>query len=735
MLAAADSLAHPFLSPPQELGELGRFAHYRVVQLLGMGGMGLVFEAEDLQLQRTVALKVMKPEMAANAAARQRFLREARAMAAIHSDHIVTIHEVGEANGVPFLAMERLRGQPLDARLELGQTASPAQVLELGLQLAQGLEAAHRAGMIHRDIKPANIWLELPSGRVKILDFGLARAALVETRLTQTGLVMGTPAYMAPEQADGDRVDQRSDLFSLGCVLYEFAAGVRPFDGSSTLAVLKATALATPRPIREHNPAIPRALENVLLRLLAKKPADRPASAAEVFEALHALAGDSSTLRKSALAGGDSPRPAGPPGKSRRRLWIPAAAGGLLLALLAILAVVYLQAFHSGDAGSEGSSGKKRTRSTARGVSDNEILLGMSAPFSGPARDLGREMEVGIRAYLRHVNSQGGIAGRKITLITLDDGYEPDRALANMKELHDRHKVFAVIGNVGTPTAEKTLPYALQKKVLFFGAFTGAKLLRNDPPDRYVFNYRAGYEEETAGIMAYLVDVKKIRPQQVAVFAQEDGYGDAGFRGVARMVRKYKGDPEHILRVGHARNSVKVDKAVAEVLRHPEIRAVVMVSTYRPAARFIQRVKAARPAMIFTNVSFVGSDSLAEELTELGPKFAKGVIVTQVVPPIDSESSAVIKYREHLRTYYPSERPGFVSLEGYIDAVLFVEALRKAGEDLTTDTLIQALESIRDLDLGIGTKITFGPSEHQGSHKVWGTRLDPSGHYHSLELE
>jgi ABC-type branched-subunit amino acid transport system substrate-binding protein len=365
----------------------------------------------------------------------------------------------------------------------------------------------------------------------------------------------------------------------------------------------------------------------------------------------------------------------------------------------------------------------------------SEIVLGMSAPFNGPSRELGRSMQIGLNAYFEDVNARGGIAGRKIRLVALDDGYEPDRALANMTELVDKHKVFAFVGNVGTPTAERTVPFALEKQMLFFGPFTGAKLVRKDPPDRFVFNYRASYEEETAAILKYLVEIKKIRPDQVAVFAQQDAYGDSGFGGVVKMLRKLNGDPDKLLRVGYVRNTVDVADAVKKIVAAPDLKAVIMVPTYRPAARFIQSVKDAGKNLIFASVSFVGAAPLADELSQLGPKYGEGVIVTEVVPHPDAHASAVLKYRELLAKYYPSEKPSFSSLEGYIDAMIFVHALELAGEKLTTDSVITALESIHGLDLGIGVPISFGPSDHQASHKVWGTVLGADGQYQVLDLE
>jgi ABC-type branched-subunit amino acid transport system substrate-binding protein len=297
--------------------------------------------------------------------------------------------------------------------------------------------------------------------------------------------------------------------------------------------------------------------------------------------------------------------------------------------------------------------------------------------------------------------------------------------------------VFGIVGNVGTPTAVVAVPYALEKKMLFYGPFTGASILRRDPPDRYVFNFRASYAEETAAVVKYLVKVRRLRPDQIAVFAQQDAYGDAGFAGVAKALRNLKGgDGGNILRLNYKRNTVDVADAVKSLRDHPiAIKAVVMVPTYRAAAKFIEKVRDLYPAMIFSSVSFVGSTALAEELNLLGPKYATGVIVTTVVPPVDSYSTAILKYKGALAKYFPGENPDYVSLEGYLSAMVLVEGLRRAGPDIDTERLVDALESVRNIDLGIGTTISFGLTEHQGSHKVWGTMLDDHGKYQVLDLD
>jgi formylglycine-generating enzyme required for sulfatase activity/serine/threonine protein kinase len=285
------------LSPAQEPDEIGRLGNYRVLRVLGAGGMGAVLQAEDPLLKRQVALKVMLPALAAFASHRQRFLQEGQAAAAITHDHVVAIFQVGEANGVPFLAMPLLKGESLEAAMKR-RRLSIADMLRVGRETAEGLAAAHKSGLIHRDIKPANIWLETvparpgaesPPFRVKILDFGLARGAGGGKGLTQSGAILGTPGYMAPEQAGGRPVDGRSDLFSLGCVLYRMVTGRAAFRGDDLLAVLMAIATETPPPPAELKPDLPPGLSELIMRLLEKAPADRPQTAGAVSAALGAL--------------------------------------------------------------------------------------------------------------------------------------------------------------------------------------------------------------------------------------------------------------------------------------------------------------------------------------------------------------------------------------------------------------------------------------------------------------
>jgi WD40 repeat protein len=332
----------PAATPPpsrQGADEMGRLGGYRLLRVLGQGGMGVVFLAEDPSLRRLLALKVLKPDACLSPQARERFLREARAAAALQHDHVVPIFQVGEDNGVPFLAMPLLHGESLADRLRREGRLPLAAALRIGRQAAEALAAAHRAGLVHRDVKPGNLWLEAPGGRVTVLDFGLAqqRAAAADGRLTESGAILGTPSYMAPEQArSAAAVDPRADLFSLGCVLYEMVGGRRAFPGDDLLEIMASLASATPPPLQDVRPDVPPGLAELVRQLLAKRPEGRPGSAREVADRLAALEAEAAAGARADEKARVAPPPAptvDEPGRRRpRRRW--AAAGVLLVAAL-----------------------------------------------------------------------------------------------------------------------------------------------------------------------------------------------------------------------------------------------------------------------------------------------------------------------------------------------------------------------------------------------------------------
>lgn len=276
-----------FLDPASDPSYLGRLAHFDIMRVLGRGGMGVVLEAFDSKLQRNVAIKVLDPEYSEDEIGKQRFCREARAAASVTHENVVAVHQVERSgdHGIAFLVMQLIAGENLEQRLAREKKLPTNEVVRIGMEAARGLAAAHSHGLIHRDIKPGNILLEPPNDRVKLTDFGLARIA-EDVKLTRTGFVSGTPLYMAPEQALGGDADPRSDLFSLGAIMYEMATGQTPFTGSSALAILKQITEAKHRPAREVNPAVPEWLSETIDELLAKKPGDRYQTASDLAEVL-----------------------------------------------------------------------------------------------------------------------------------------------------------------------------------------------------------------------------------------------------------------------------------------------------------------------------------------------------------------------------------------------------------------------------------------------------------------
>jgi serine/threonine protein kinase len=330
-----------FLAPSNKPGSLGRLDHYEIQEVVGRGGMGVVLKAFDEKLHRVVAVKVMAPQLATSATARRRFVREARAAAAVRDEHVVNIHAVEDAGPLPYLVVEYISGISLQDRLDRDGPLQVPEILRIGMQAAAGLAAAHSQGLIHRDVKPSNILLENGVERVKLTDFGLARAA-DDASLTRSGTIAGTPQYMAPEQARGEAVDHRADLFSLGSVLYAMCTGCAPFRASGTMAVLKRVCEEDPRPIREVAPETPDWLIAVIAKLQAKIPADRFQSAAEVAESLGQYLAH---VQQPALVPLLSPISLVPPSvkterapqvKGRRRRWATAAA--VFVALVAGLA-------------------------------------------------------------------------------------------------------------------------------------------------------------------------------------------------------------------------------------------------------------------------------------------------------------------------------------------------------------------------------------------------------------
>jgi branched-chain amino acid transport system substrate-binding protein len=370
-----------------------------------------------------------------------------------------------------------------------------------------------------------------------------------------------------------------------------------------------------------------------------------------------------------------------------------------------------------------------------RGITDREIKFGIVLPFAGSVKETARLFKVGIDTAFARTNDSGGVNGRMLKLIAADDNYDPTKTVDAMKQLYEKEQVFGFIGNFGTPTVVAGIPYALEHRTLFFAPFTGASVVRHDPPDRYVFNYRPSYSEETDAMVRYLVKLRRLQPRQIAVFAQNDSFGDSGYAGVAKAYRALGLNDASIIRVNYPHNTVDVDDAVNQLkLQKVPIRAVIMVATTRAAAKFIEKTRDVFPGLIYANISVVGS-TFASELMLLGPRFTNGVMVTQTVPAVSGYSTTVLEYKTALTKYAPGEPPDYISLEGYISASILIQAMKRVGPQLDTEKLVDTLETMRNLDLGLGAMLNYGRAEHQASHKVWGTALDETGTYQAIDME
>ena len=347
------------------------------------------------------------------------------------------------------------------------------------------------------------------------------------------------------------------------------------------------------------------------------------------------------------------------------------------------------------------------------------LRFGMSTALTGPAAQLGINMRTGVLAAFNEENGTGGIGGKKLELIALDDGYEPTRTAPNMKRLIDKEEVLAVIGNVGTPTAIAAVPIANTKKTLFFGAYTGAGVLRRTPPDRYVINYRADYPEETAAIVDALINIAGLNVDEIGFFTQRDAYGDAGyFGGIAALKRHGLTDDHNVAHGRYERNTSAVENGLADIMgAHSLPRAIIMVGAYEPCAAFIKLAKELDLDFLYANLSFVGSAPFVQALQGHG----EGVIITQVVPHTSADLPLIHRYHAALIDLDSKAIPSFGSLEGYIVATILIRALESLEASPTRETVIDALENLGTFDIGLGEELRLDRMHHQASCQIWPT--------------
>jgi ABC-type branched-subunit amino acid transport system substrate-binding protein len=352
------------------------------------------------------------------------------------------------------------------------------------------------------------------------------------------------------------------------------------------------------------------------------------------------------------------------------------------------------------------------------GITADKIVFGQAAAFEGPASALGLGMREGIQAAFAEANKAGGVKGRKLELVTVDDGYEPNKSIEATKKLIEEDKVFALIGPVGTPTSSATQPIATQAGVPFIAPFTGAEFLRN-PFKPNVVNVRASYFQETEEMVERLTKDRGVK--NIAILYQDDGFGRAGLAGVQKALEKR--NMKLVAEGTFERNTVAVKSALLEIRKgNPE--AVIMVGPYKPCAEFIKLARQVKMDAVFVNISFVGSNPLAKELGAGGA----GVVVTQVVPfPEDASVPLVARYQAALKAVNANAEAGFVSLEGYMAGRLVVAALEKVSGEPTRQALLDTIFS-NSFDLG-GVTLVYGKDDNQGMDKVFLTVIGADGKF------
>jgi ABC-type branched-subunit amino acid transport system substrate-binding protein len=357
------------------------------------------------------------------------------------------------------------------------------------------------------------------------------------------------------------------------------------------------------------------------------------------------------------------------------------------------------------------------------GITADTITFGQPAVLSGPAAALGQGMKVGLNAAFEEINKKGGVHGRKLKLISADDGYEPEKSIVATKKLIEEDKVFALIGPVGTPTSAATQPIAMAAKVPFIGAFTGAGFLRDAKLDN-VINVRASYDAETEAWVRHLTEDLKIK--KIAIFYQDDAFGRAGLSGFKKAMEK-RNLP--IAAEGtYERNTVAVKTALLNIKKE-EPEAVVMVGAYKPSAEFIKLSRKVGFDPMFVNISFVGASALAKELGEEG----KGVIVSQVVPfPWDASIKVIADYQAAIKAADAKAEPEFVSLEGYLVGRLAIAALEKAGTNPTREGMLKAIKDTGKFEFG-GLTMSFGANDNEGLDQVFMTMIQPDGKFKAIE--
>lgn len=375
----------------------------------------------------------------------------------------------------------------------------------------------------------------------------------------------------------------------------------------------------------------------------------------------------------------------------------------------------------------------KNTSFEYNGISDSEIRIGSSSALSGHAGFLGSQYLHGALSYINEVNEKGGIHGRKLQIVAIDDQYNPIKTVANTQQLINEAKVFSLFNYVGTPTSAAVKPIIEAAEIPIFGFFTGAEILRN-PKSRYIFHLRDSYFAEAEGAVSYFVD--GLGKKKIAVFYQEDAFGTAVLVGIQLALRRRGLEP--VSTDTYIRGSMDIDDSV-ERINKAKADVVMMVGTYSPLAKFIKMTHQLNNFPLFSTVSFVGSEAYAKELIEIQDvalEHYQEILVTQVVPsPFSKRYSVTEQYLELSKKHFPDDPPNYVAFEGFLNAQIFVHALTKVGRELTRSKFIESLQAIVDYDLGIEKQISYGVDDQEGIKGIYFSQLTPQGRFEMMDIK
>jgi urea transport system substrate-binding protein len=675
---------YPFLEPPQNPDELGRLATFRILRVIGQGGMGIVFEGEDAALQRRVAVKVLRPEMESDSL-EERFQREAQLAASLNHDHIVTIYQIGHHADRPFLVMEYLVGESLSQRLERDGWLPALEALEIVRQAALGLAVAHERGLIHRDIKPANIWLESerPGGRlkrVKILDFGLARPILNHDTLSTGGDLIGTPNYMAPEQIFGRPLDGRTDLYSLGCTLYACLMGTPPFVKDDTTALLEAIAFENSPDLGKLDGRMPPAVAVLLTQLLAKDPEARPPTAAVVADRLSALE-TADTLSSPATSQTELLK-----ANSRKLsqrisahlhggVWL----GGIAIsaAILVALVMGFRSYFGAGQDDNPNKSGGDQTEVIPRPTGP-DIRIGVLYSLSGTFAGSERPMADGIMLAVEQINNAGGVLGRPIKPVIVDARSRAEGAAQAAEKLLTEDNVLTIFG-CASSSSRKLVSEVCRKhdSLLVFASIY------------------EGLEQSPYVVYAGGAPNQQIQPS--ATYA----YSDLHKRKFFLVGSDYV--------YSHAANEILKDRLTG-------LGATIVGTEYEPLGGvdfkgIVERIKASKADMVMNTVD--GSSNIAffhamrragltpdqvpimwlsvgeEDMASIPSQELEGDYIA--LPYFQSiESPANRAFLESFRTKYPTRRADDAAEAAYAAVYLWKQAVQKANS-VSPDRIREAI--------------------------------------------